>query len=47
LQIKLNAVTEGDEVQFVTTLPPETALTMGADYSTSHYIRDDYDDVMM
>jgi hypothetical protein len=37
-------------VQFVTTLPPETALTMEADYSTSDYIRDgcdDNDDVMM
>jgi len=31
-------------VQLVTTLPPETTLTMGADYSTSSYIRDDNDD---
>lgn len=31
-------------MQFVTTLPPETTLTMEADYSASSYIRDDDDD---
>jgi hypothetical protein len=44
LQIKLNAVKRRGGVQLVTTLPPETTLTMGADYSTSSYIRDDNDD---
>jgi hypothetical protein len=44
LQTKLNAVKRRGGGAIRNYPSPETTLTMGADYSTSSYIRDDNDD---